>query len=117
MGCASARIQATTQVVDSASVRRLCADGVLSLLTYLNSNDRPLQSYERAIVIDVLAAAGNAFLRALLCAHGSLDIDFMRAFCGLGKNADLVRQHFNESPGDCQEEPAITFSVSDLANF
>src|SRR5436853_7839701 len=100
MGCSSARIQATTQVVDSASVRRLCADGVLSLLTYLNSNDRTLESYERAIVIDGLAAAGNAFLRALRCAQGSLDIDFMRAFCGLGEHAHLLRQHFDESPGD-----------------
>ena len=90
MDCSSAGIPQTTQVVDSEFVRRLSADDVVRLLTYLNSNDRTLQSYERAIVIDLLPATRDAFLRPLFRAHGSVDIDFVRAFRRLCKNADLI---------------------------
>src|SRR5256885_8805433 len=91
--------------------QRLCVSRMVRLSADLNSNHRAFQGHKCSSVVDVLATARDTFLSTLFRAHGTIDIDFMRAFCCFRKNAHMVRLDFDKSPGNSEKKPPVGFSI------
>jgi hypothetical protein len=92
-------------------------DGVLGLPADLNTNGGSLQCNQRTAVVDIVASARDPLFRPFLRSSSAGDVDLLSPFCGFGEDAYLVRLHFNEAPGHCQEEPSLAFSITDFTDF
>src|SRR2546426_5212399 len=114
MGHSSAPIPACMPAADLEFAQKLCASCVVHLSSDLNSDHRAFQRHKCSAIIDVIATSGHPFLSTLFRAHGPIDIDLMRAFCCLRKNADIVRLDFNKSPHHGEKKPPVRFTISDL---
>src|SRR5947209_389516 len=116
MGHSSAPMPACMPAADLEFAQKLCANWVVDLSSNLNSNHRAFQRHKCSSVIDVFATAGHTFLSPLFRAHGPIDIDLMRTFCCLRKNADIVRLDFSKSPRHGEKKPPVRFTISDLSD-
>jgi hypothetical protein len=83
----------------------------------LYSDQGSLQGNSGTIVVNIVAAPGEALFCPFFSLQCSLKIYFLGALCGLGKDSNLIGKHLGKTPGDGQRRPAVSFAEAELTHL